>query len=244
MTGEIDYFRKQFFGGFNQQDVIDYIAKLARERNDIAEARENAANEIQKMAGEIAALRFEIDEAKRTENDFKQNMEATVALAVRFFRELETAFNSVFSGIEAVALKARDELEAAADTVARLPSVLVSAVEQYGELRKAFEAVDEAGAADGGCAIDEAGAADVANTADPIFGVQESEVIAETGSEHCVADATWADGVAEVDVGAEGGDEGIWGGEHPEHPEYPEYPEYTERPAGDLADAGDAAEPE
>ena len=146
MTGEIEYFRKQFFGGFNQQDVIDYITKLSRERHDLSDALNKSEKDMQLLAGVVASLRLELEDAKRTENAFRENMDVAVALSFKFFRELETAFDRVFQGIEAATINARDELEAAADAVAKLPSTLVSAVEMYGELKNAFDAVTNSGA--------------------------------------------------------------------------------------------------
>jgi len=64
MKGEIKYFRKRFFGGFNREDVVEYIAKLAQERNGFREARNVAEQEAQKLSIEIEALRLEIEEAK------------------------------------------------------------------------------------------------------------------------------------------------------------------------------------
>ena len=63
MTGEINYFRKRFFGGFNREDVVSYIARVAKERNALAIAKDKAENDLHLLASEVDALRFEAREA-------------------------------------------------------------------------------------------------------------------------------------------------------------------------------------
>ena len=50
MKGEKEFFRKRFFGGFNRDDVIKYIAKIAQERNEAITAKEKAEKEAKTLA--------------------------------------------------------------------------------------------------------------------------------------------------------------------------------------------------
>ena len=49
MEGEKEFFRKRFFGGFNREDVIKYIAKIAGERNEALAAKEKAEKELSEI---------------------------------------------------------------------------------------------------------------------------------------------------------------------------------------------------
>jgi len=62
MIGEVNSFRKRFFGGFNQSDVVDYIAKLSKERNTHRE-------EVLKLADEATTLRHQLERIQLLEPD-------------------------------------------------------------------------------------------------------------------------------------------------------------------------------
>ena len=64
MSGDINFFRKSFFGGFNRKDVVDYIEKLAQERNELDEWKENAQKEADSLRDANRALRQEAEEMK------------------------------------------------------------------------------------------------------------------------------------------------------------------------------------
>jgi len=64
MIEEVNYFRKRFLGGFNREDVVKYINKLAKERKDLREAKEAADEETRAIAAEIEPLRKEIEEVR------------------------------------------------------------------------------------------------------------------------------------------------------------------------------------
>jgi len=57
MKGEKEFFRKRFFGGFNRDDVIKYIAKIANERNDALAAQSKAESKLKELEEEIKKLR-------------------------------------------------------------------------------------------------------------------------------------------------------------------------------------------
>jgi len=57
MMGEKEFFRKRFFGGFNREDVIKYIAKIADERNTAIAEKEKAENELISLKEELNKLR-------------------------------------------------------------------------------------------------------------------------------------------------------------------------------------------
>ncbi|MCL2366886.1 MAG: hypothetical protein FWC75_07570 [Oscillospiraceae bacterium] len=63
MSGEVNFFRKRFFGGFNRDDVVEYISNLAQERNECKEAKELAEAKANTMLTEFEPLRIEAEQA-------------------------------------------------------------------------------------------------------------------------------------------------------------------------------------
>ena len=139
MTGDINFFRKRFFGGFNREDVAGYIAKMARERNELAAAVEKAENEARVLAREIVALRQETEEAMRLMKKDLEQKTSVFETAGNTFTEFETAFKGLRLTIEAAATSVYAELKNAGDSVAKLPSVIAQAGERFDELRAAFD---------------------------------------------------------------------------------------------------------
>ena len=64
MNGEVEYFRKRFFGGFNRKDVVAYIARLANERNEQQSAKEKAERELQSLIDSTEEQRNKYNELK------------------------------------------------------------------------------------------------------------------------------------------------------------------------------------
>ena len=68
MEGEKEFFRKRVFGGFNRDDVIKYISKIAEERNDALKDKKKAEQEKQSLLKERDDL---IAEKQQIENDIR-----------------------------------------------------------------------------------------------------------------------------------------------------------------------------
>jgi hypothetical protein len=66
MKGEKVFFRKKLFGGFNREDVVVYIAKIAEERNEAITAKEKAEKEVIKLTRELQIMRGEMPEPAMT----------------------------------------------------------------------------------------------------------------------------------------------------------------------------------
>ena len=139
MTGDINFFRKRFFGGFNREDVASYIAKMARERNELAAAVEKAESEARVLAREILALRLETEEAMRVMKKELEQKTSVFETAGNTFTEFEATFKGLRLTIEAAATSVYAELKNAGDSVAKLPSVIAQAGERFEELRAAFD---------------------------------------------------------------------------------------------------------
>ena len=66
MTGEIQFMRKQIFGGFNRKDAVAYVAKIAKERNEARDANEEALKKIDSLKAEINELKTKLEEAPKS----------------------------------------------------------------------------------------------------------------------------------------------------------------------------------
>ena len=132
MAGEINYFRKRFFGGFNREDVVEYIAKLARERNEFSAAKDKAVQDARVLAGEVATLRNELEETRQAMIKYKAE---TLEAAIRAITELEYSFGSLRGEIVMATKKIFAEISVAQDIITSAPSVLDRAAERCAELR-------------------------------------------------------------------------------------------------------------
>ena len=139
MTGESNFFRKRFFGGFNKEDVVDYIAELAQERNDLAKAKEKAEKEIQALAHEVESLRLETEEARRLIDEDFEYKSSICKAAENTFEEFEAVFNGLHAEIETAAKNVLAELRNAGEITVKLPQVLSEAGERFNGLRAAFD---------------------------------------------------------------------------------------------------------
>ena len=71
MQGEIQFIKKQIFGGFNRKDVVAYIAKMAKERNEAREACKAATTKLEELTEEIKALKLELENSKKVVDEVK-----------------------------------------------------------------------------------------------------------------------------------------------------------------------------
>ena len=143
MNGDVNYFRNRFMGGFNKKDVINYITMMAKERNELTEAKNKAVSDARSLAAEVASLRRELEEMSRLVREDNKQKAAVFAAASDVFSEFETAFIDLRSEIEEATIDVSEELKKTCDTVAKLPAVLVEAGERLEELRAAFNAEKE-----------------------------------------------------------------------------------------------------
>ena len=71
MQGEIQFIKKQIFGGFNRKDVVEYIAKMAGERNEAREAAKEALAKAEALTEEVEALKNELENSKKVIDEVK-----------------------------------------------------------------------------------------------------------------------------------------------------------------------------
>ena len=140
MTGDINSFRSRFFGGFNREDVVEYIAKLAQERNELEAAKTKADNDVQALTLEIERLRGEAEGERRLLAEDRERMTNAFESAGRAFAEYDEAFKGMCAEIGAAATGVFSVLQNAGDITAKLPPMLARAAERFGALRSEFDA--------------------------------------------------------------------------------------------------------
>ena len=183
MTGEIEFFRKRFVGGFNRQDVVNYISKLAQERNDYRDAKEKAEQDIHALNDYIATLRIEVDAAKKEAREGREYKVTALEAALGTFSKLEAQFGDLCGKLETTSQGIYAELDKARDTVAALPAVLAQAGDGIKELQAACKAERDAVA--GFSAAD-------SDAGDVVTGADSADVsgFAGTGAEECTEECT------------------------------------------------------
>ena len=139
MTGESNYFRKSFIGGFNREDVVDYITELARERNELAEAKAKAESDVQRLTHEIEILHAETEQTKRKLEEEYTQKSSVLRAAGYIFSEFEAEFNAMRIEMEAAASGVFAELEKARGSVSKIPTILKQVRERFDGLRAEFD---------------------------------------------------------------------------------------------------------
>jgi len=131
MEGEIKFFRKRFIGGFNRQDVIEYVAGLSMERDEYIAAKERAERYAQMLSEEIVALKHELKEAIRVASEYKTNV---LDSAITILAELESNYRDVRAEIEVTSADICAELDVARNAVTAVPTTFRHAGEQFSKL--------------------------------------------------------------------------------------------------------------
>lgn len=142
MTGEINYFRKRFLGGFNREDVIGYIEELAQERNKLQAEKDQAEQRLMLLSSELETLRIEIEETRKTELMDRENIIASVAAALNTFSELETTLSGLSEDVSKITERARGEFSSARERIAEFPSILEQADKRFADLLSVFDDTD------------------------------------------------------------------------------------------------------
>ena len=140
MTGEINSFRSRFFGGFNREDVVDYIAKLAQERNELEAAKIKAENDLNALTLEIEAIRSEADEMRRLVADEYERKISVFETAAAAFAGYEDSFSALCADISEAATGVFTAMQNAGDITARMSALLSQAVEKFEVLHSEFDA--------------------------------------------------------------------------------------------------------
>jgi len=105
-------FRKSLFGGFNRQDVADYVAKLAEERNGYKQRAEKAEEEL-------AALREQALPAEEPAPELPEEAPAEETPDIEsMLAEIRASVAAVNAGIQESVASIKSEMKEAEETEA------------------------------------------------------------------------------------------------------------------------------
>ena len=138
MTGEIKFFRKRFIGGFNRQDVIDYITVISKEREKDKAIIAKAEQDARGYMAEIESLMRERDEAMRLAYEYRSEV---LEEAKKTLVEIEASFKNLCTGFEEETAGICEQLETARNIVAILPSAIKKAAIRFNGLRDMMDKV-------------------------------------------------------------------------------------------------------
>ena len=171
MNGNFIPFRKQFLGGFNQQDVADYIRTLAQDRNAHSEAKDEALRELQALTLKMQAmadkehshtareqelievierLHRELENAKRVSREFIEQKVSALESAEAAFSEFDSTVADVCSAMKKSSERVNEQFEASGKALLGIQPVLQQFQRELDGLREILDG--EKGAAYGGTA--------------------------------------------------------------------------------------------
>jgi len=129
---ETGNFKSRLFGGFDRQDVSDYITTLARERNRLRTEVETLRSENEALKARAEAAEASAEAEKRRAEDFVISERAAAR------DELQTLcdkYAEVRSDLDVTATHVRCEILRLADNLTLLTGVFGQAGERFEELR-------------------------------------------------------------------------------------------------------------
>lgn len=132
MAGEIGFFRKTFLGGFNKQDVSEYIAKQANEKNDVTKAKDMAEQDAAALAAEVTELRLALDKAKQDAKTYKVK---ALEAAERTIADLETAIKNMRAEVETKNADVCAALDEVKEKITGISSIFDNADEKLEDLK-------------------------------------------------------------------------------------------------------------
>ena len=126
MSGEIKIFKRELVGGFDRQDVIEYIEQQAREKQRIKQESEAAHGEIKELRQQVQELDEEVKNVKA------QAINETEAALL----ELTEAYNAVKFDIDTITGNIKNELALVEAAIARLSGVVERTSAKLSDLHK------------------------------------------------------------------------------------------------------------
>ena len=149
-------FKTRVVGGFDKSDVVNYIKKLAGERNELKKAYEEseekfellseqleettvtnaeAVEKAKALSLEVEELQEKIEEMHRENEENKQQKIAFIDNTLANLSELENAIALVNENIKVAFERAHTELMVACNTLAEISPMLEKSFRQFEEIR-------------------------------------------------------------------------------------------------------------
>lgn len=117
MNGDIRYFRRKLFGGFDSRDVMRYIEELAGQRNTYKMTGDKMELELKKLNGEIKRLQNELDEADRRIKDTLGEASSNIASFKDKYASIQTEMETTTNAISNELAKLNSTLTDLSDVI-------------------------------------------------------------------------------------------------------------------------------
>jgi uncharacterized coiled-coil DUF342 family protein len=149
-------FKTTIVGGFDKSDVVNYIKKLAGERNELKKAYEEsekkfdlltenldkksvanreAVEKVSRLSNEVEKYKSEYENIQRENEECKQYKIDFIDNTLEKLSEVETTIAVVNENITTAFERAHAELMVACDTLAEIAPMLEKSFKQFDEIR-------------------------------------------------------------------------------------------------------------
>ncbi len=136
MSGDIRHFKRRFFGGFDENDVMRYIEELAAQRNKYKMTGDKLEQDLKDLSYELKRLQTELDDADRRIMDIKLK---SLGQAGSNISSLKESYLNIRNEMEDTARSISSELSKLNSTLTLLSSVLDKSGYRFNELETTVE---------------------------------------------------------------------------------------------------------
>lgn len=141
MEQEKGNFRGRVFGGFDRQDVIDYIEELATERNMLRRENDDLRERLWEYEDGAAAPaeKPEDDGASDKAEDIRRELEGALEDARELLRSVRAEYDALCADVKINATHAEGELRSISTRLTGIQETLRSAGERLEEISERLE---------------------------------------------------------------------------------------------------------
>lgn len=139
MEQEKGNFRGRVFGGFDRQDVIDYIESLATERNSLSRENQALQERLWELEERASAPAGESDSASGQ----RQEICAALEEARELLRSVKREYDALCADVKINATQAEGELMTISTRLSGIQAALGSAGEKLEEIGSRLEISEE-----------------------------------------------------------------------------------------------------
>ena len=139
MKDSVGQFRKPLVGGFHKHDVIKYITKLAKQRNEAIQAIKEAESKQQPLLDAIAELHKRNVEISREMAVNKMLKVSTLESAAATFTQLEKTVARLYKEIDAACGHTPPDLISAAHSIGQILPIIERSRELIDEIQDSIK---------------------------------------------------------------------------------------------------------
>lgn len=139
MSNNSNRFRTCLFGGFSKEDVIKYIIKLAQERNESDDEKEELLKKIQSFKDTVAELLVEVVEVRHEIESIKKFRSESLVDMDENLTHIETATSNLRKSIDTVSEQFLTQMMRTGGTIEKLLLIIEDNCKQFDEETEKFK---------------------------------------------------------------------------------------------------------